>query len=278
MKYYVYMYQDPRKSDFYFNTGTDPYFGYYQFEPFYIGKGKGRRIKQHLWEARTPSANKYNQHKLNKIQEIINSGKQVIVVKLKEFDTEKEAFDFEKKLIRQIGRYPNGPLTNMTDGGDGISGYKHTREWKEKLSKWNKEHPLSTEVRKYISSCALKGKNHQFYGTHRSEETKRKISLKNSGQNNGMYGYKPTEEERKKQSERFSGKKNPMYGTTGEKGTNSQWEYTFHNQKTTIVTRNLLTFCKENNLNYKYIFKCFSIKRFKYKGWNLSRKKYETNI
>ena len=51
--------------------------------------------------------------------------------------TEKQAFALEKKLIRELNaRSPNG--YNMTDGGDGPSGYKFTPEQSEAHSKRRK--------------------------------------------------------------------------------------------------------------------------------------------
>ena len=196
MKYYVYVYLDPRKEKFSKN-GLE-----FDYEPFYVGKGSTRRSKQHLWEAKTSSSHTWNQFKKNKINKIIKSGLKPIIVKIKEFDNEQEALNYEIELIKSIGRYPDGPLTNMTNGGDGISGYKHTKEWKEKLSKWNKEHPLSKEVRDRICAASPKGKDHPHYGTHRSEETKQKIRDKVSGKNNRMYGRKLSDKEKEIQSNR----------------------------------------------------------------------------
>ena len=87
--------------------------------------------------------------------------------------------------------YHNG--YNLTPGGDGMpKGYKHTDEWKRN------------------QSIKMSGKNNPFYGKHHSEETKQKISIKNSN---------PPLERRKKISEHhadFSGENNPMYGKRGE--------------------------------------------------------------
>ena len=87
--------------------------------------------------------------------------------------------------------YNNG--YNLTPGGDGMpKGYKHTDEWK------------------HNQSIKMSGKNNPFYGKHHSEETKQKISIKNSN---------PPLERRKKISDHHadvSGKNNPMYGKRGE--------------------------------------------------------------
>jgi group I intron endonuclease len=47
--------------------------------------------------------------------------------------TEKEAKNFEKRLIKELQLRNDRFGYNLTNGGDGISGYKHTKETKEKL-------------------------------------------------------------------------------------------------------------------------------------------------
>lgn len=50
------------------------------------------------------------------------------------------------------------PMFNFTDGGDGLSGYNHTNESKEKIS------------------LATKGENNPFYGKNHSDKIKKQIS------------------------------------------------------------------------------------------------------
>jgi len=60
-----------------------------------------------------------------------------------------EACEKEKELIKIYGRYPNGSLCNLTDGGEGILNLKHTEEVKSKISKAAKErYKLKPHVRK----------------------------------------------------------------------------------------------------------------------------------
>jgi hypothetical protein len=123
-KFYVYVYLDPRK--------VGPfYYGEYMFnyEPIYIGKGKGYRYKIHLKMAENNIDDKT--FKFYKIKSILNDGLTPIVFKLIENITENRALEYEKQLIKLIGRYDNnsGPLTNLTDGGDGISGYKQKENY-----------------------------------------------------------------------------------------------------------------------------------------------------
>ena len=92
----------------------------------------------------------------------------------------------EQKFIKLYGTYKNG--YNLTWGGEGCSGYKHTAETKKKISEAGKGRIPSEETKKKMSENIIgywkgkKGKNHHWYGQHHSEETKRKIAESNKGQ------------------------------------------------------------------------------------------------
>ena len=82
-----------------------------------------------------------------------------------------EACKIEKELIAFYGRKDigTGILRNLTNGGDGVQGYRFTEETKKKLSELNK------------------GENSPRYGKKTSEETKKKLSEANKGRNNNNY-------------------------------------------------------------------------------------------
>ena len=150
----------------------------YEKIPKYIGKGKEDRylINGHL-------RHKYLGNFLKKIDY------NYIVVRFLRFNiSEEEAFFWEKWYIWLYGRKDLGlgPLLNLTDGGEGVSGIlkkKFSRETKRKMSisakKWlethnhswkNKRH--SRETKKVMS---IRAKNRKR--TKHTKETKEKMSI-----------------------------------------------------------------------------------------------------
>lgn len=80
--------------------------------PCYVGKGRGRRWRAHLTRCHNA-----------KLAAIIKAaGGDPPLVKVRESLTAHQAREIEEALIKAIGRQPNGPLVNLTDGGDGARG------------------------------------------------------------------------------------------------------------------------------------------------------------
>ena len=106
--------------------------------PFYVGKGRGNRA-QWRW-----SRSQFWMNVVSKyggfVPEIVAS-----------FDTEEEAFAHERFLIGSLKTF-GVRLVNLTDGGDGIAGYRHTSEARRKLSEIQRGRVLSDETRKRMSS------------------------------------------------------------------------------------------------------------------------------
>jgi hypothetical protein len=127
--------------------------------PRYVGKGKGSRWTHH--ETR-PSANWLKNGFIEQATILLG---EVPKIKVRENISEDDAVATEISLIKAIGRMPNGPLTNLTDGGDGLSGYRqtaqhraairkaltgrrgvpHTLEWREMMSARMTGRPKSPE-------------------------------------------------------------------------------------------------------------------------------------
>jgi group I intron endonuclease len=91
-----------------------------------------------------------------------------------------------------------GPLTNLTDGGEGRLNGKNSPE----------------SIKKGVISRnrTIQKLKEQGYDFSVSEETKIKLREINKGENNPMYGKKHTEKIKQEQSDRVSGLKHPMYG------------------------------------------------------------------
>lgn len=116
---------------------------------------------------------------------------------LESHDLEENALDGEMAHIARL-KSLNYSLYNLTDGGEGTSGYKHLPESKRKmsLSRLGKQRgPLSVEAKLKIS-ISKKGKlpsrrtvenaRQSNLGKKRSEKTKRLISASGSGERNPM--------------------------------------------------------------------------------------------
>lgn len=148
--------------------------------PFYIGIGK------HIERAYSKS------NRNNHWNSIINKTDYKVEILFDEIE-----YDYAKiKEIEFISLYKRkidgGTLCNITLGGEGALGIKHTEEAKIKMSIPNRGKIISEEQKRKVS---------EFHkGRKRSEETKRRISEANSGENNFNWGKKASEETKEKMS------------------------------------------------------------------------------
>ena len=134
---------------------------------FYVGKGKGRR--SHDFLAR-------NYHHGNVIGKY---GEDIILVGRFDCSSEELALDLEKGLIKALRR-AGVKLTNMTEGGEGISGYSHTEEARMLMSEQRKGRMHKPETLEKMSKAHISENNH-FYGKNHTEESKLKISVAKTG-------------------------------------------------------------------------------------------------
>jgi hypothetical protein len=133
MDYYVYIYLDPRFPGIY-------QYGKYEFtyEPFYVGKGRLWRFKNHLLKVKRGIYP--NLPKFNVIKQILDSGYEPIIMKYKENMIEKDSFLLEMDMIEKIGRKDLGigPLRNLSNGGEGNGDRIFTEEHRKNISESKK--------------------------------------------------------------------------------------------------------------------------------------------
>jgi len=173
--------------------------------PYYIGKGKGSRCYSRCGRRGCyPPSDR----------------SRIIFLKLNL--TEEEAFRHEVYMIAVFGRIDKGTgiLRNMTDGGEGSSGYVHTFESKEKIGKASRGLKRSEETKRRLSESKKGKPGHK--GVKVSEETREKIrkaarqrppissetrKKMSEAQRNRPPRAPVSEETRKKQSEAKKGRK-----------------------------------------------------------------------
>lgn len=151
--------------------------------PFYIGKGCNRRIDIHLHAH--PSD---NSRKRAIIVSMRKNGKDVPRAKLAEGLTEEDAFRMETAFIKAIGRAPDGPLVNHSDGGEGPSNPSAETRLKMRMAKLGRKlHPETIDkirqanIGKKMSPQAIERTAAYRRGRQLSAESRAKMSAAQKG-------------------------------------------------------------------------------------------------
>lgn len=129
-------------------------------EPFYVGKGKGQRAHTKQYR-NTFWHNIVNKHGYD-------------IIFLEENLSEEIAIEQEQYWITRIGRRDLhlGTLVNLTDGGDGQTGYVYTPTHRLNMSNAQKGRTV-TDITKEKISIAHKGKKHKSdrkYSKHKQHK------------------------------------------------------------------------------------------------------------
>jgi hypothetical protein len=131
--------------------------------PYYIGKGRGKRIYSKNRAIKPPKDKSR-------------------ILFLKKNLTEAEAFKHEVYMIFVLGRknLGTGILRNLTNGGEGTSGHIKSEKCKKKIGEAHIGKTHTEEWKKAISE-KLSGRTH-------TEEAKKKMSVAKSGENHPLFG------------------------------------------------------------------------------------------
>jgi hypothetical protein len=226
--------------------------------PFYVGKGKDKRVYFHLSEqSRAKSENK---KKFNKIQKIKKEGYEPEIKIVEYFENENDAYDYEEKLIKKYGRKgydKDGILTNICESSrpPKLKGRTYQEIYGDK---W--EEQIEKRRNLQLSVGGYGPKKH-------SEETKKKISQKFAGKNNPSDGV-PCSEERKrkiseKAKERFAAGFKPPSAKT--------WKIIGPDNTEYIIVGGLQKFCKSQNISYATMSAAIKYKRKgpRKNGWSI---------
>ena len=135
MTYYAYIHARPETTD--------------QSGVFYVGKGVGTRRNP------TPHRNRYHGAVVKK------HGADRILVGSLDCSNEATAFELERGLIKCLRR-AGVTLTNMTDGGEGTSGFSMPQSAKDKISAHSRIMAVDPVIREKRSKAAI-ARNEQYW-------------------------------------------------------------------------------------------------------------------
>lgn len=165
-----------------------------------------------------------------------------ILAQLNEYDKDK-LNDLEIYFINAYNTFENG--YNLTKGGGGASGYRHTEESLLKMSALHKGKTMTIEQREFVSN--------QFKGKPKTKAHNIKNSLKKIGEKNPRFGKSPS----KNQSVAIS-----------KANINRRKVYQFVNPDGNIVSFiGLAEFCRNNNLSAGSMCQVYSGKINHHKQW-----------
>ena len=181
MKYYNYIYLDPRKRGQYQYNGVDICFLY---EPIYVGKGTAYRKHVHPCNSKLNKNTRFS----NKLKKILSMGYSIrpFIIQINASISEHIALETELKLILNIGTldHNTGTLTNSILGGTGSNGRVSSRKGKTNIEFYGLERACAIKT----AMLESRSKNPLCRGWKHTDEAKRKQSKNQPdrrGKNNG---------------------------------------------------------------------------------------------
>lgn len=231
--------------------------------PFYVGKGKGHRCKQHLTDKPEYSRNK---RLTGHIQNLRKRGIETKILKIQENMTEENAYILEELEILKYGRIgfdDGGILLNFfisirperkCGEDNGFYGRTHTDETKKRIGDANRGRTHTKEARDKIS------KTHK--GVPKSEEHRKKIGVKSRGRS-------PSQETREKLREHNL---QPEVLKKNIEAKQKEWIVITPNGEEIEVV-NLSDYCKERGLSRTKMYTVAAGKANHHKGYKC-RSKY----
>lgn len=204
-----------------------------KYTPYYVGKGCGSRS-------------------------ISNQGRRIkmpadksLIVYVEEGLTEARAFELEKYCIALYGRIDKGTgiLRNLTDGGDGHSGYIPTEEMRAKISAANKGRYIGRKV---------------------SDETRAKISKATKGDQNPRWNKPVSIETRAKMSQAKKGRKQSREAVQNNIESRSRYLYEIVDPSSNVyLTKNLSGFARDHGLTPQLLRLVAIGRQTHHKGWKV---------
>ena len=220
------------------------------YSPYYIGKGCKDR------------AYAYSNHRIKAPKD----RSRVYIIKSNL--TEAEAYKVEKLYILMFGRKDlgTGILRNLSDGGEGPTGYKTTPEQRRKisLSRMGEKHPLygvspseeTREKQRRVMKGRFVGEKNPMYGKTLSDNHRKAISKRHKG-------VSKSEEHRRKISEANKGKVLSQETKDKLRKNVSYYKFTFENGNT-LTIKGINEFCRMYPQYHKYGICCVKDGKQKY--------------
>jgi hypothetical protein len=226
-------------------------------ECFYIGKGTEKR-------ARAKDSRNIIWKRI-----VAKADRKVIIVE--RFELEQDALDFE---IAMIARY--APVANITAGGEGVSGLKHTEitklKCRESTLKLRADHNWISNNLSRMREAVAKDESKQKIAKAKKEYFKDGKNRKNMSIKQSAFIKNNPELSNKRQQLSLEAKQTPEYKLLSSRVQGGKDFLVFKNGELIKEASILNQFARENNLHAAAIHKCLKGKQKEHKGYTFRYK------